>query len=202
MSPQFDIRDPKNRYLPCPRCQTTLGMCLERKQGVLAVVCTKCSFRGPGFVGYPSHLQDRMAFEAWNALNRWPDNPESSRSHGGDRGDARSRFDNVEGFAKHRPLDQYICDRRPGEWLLPVPTWGDLVDLVESRRELEAEVDRLRSCLRTFANRLDEIASGFPAVLPAHSSGPADDDTASTPAPTGGSNPLRSLQVGPPEDCE
>lgn len=64
---RFDIRDGKNRYLPCSKCGAEFGMGLVRRSGKLAVECT-CGHRGPD-VGEPvGEAQDKAAFDGWNSV--------------------------------------------------------------------------------------------------------------------------------------
>jgi len=44
----FDITDGRNLILPCPGCQSSIGMGLVSRKGQLAIECADCGHRGPG----------------------------------------------------------------------------------------------------------------------------------------------------------
>jgi hypothetical protein len=72
----FDIRDPKNEYEPCPKCNGTFGKGIASRNGRTFVRCTICNHEGPSIeepIGkewltwpVPLHERDRIVFEAWN----------------------------------------------------------------------------------------------------------------------------------------
>ena len=65
----FDIRDGRNRYQPCPQCGFEFDMGLVTKQGLMAVQCMTCGFRGPEIPNAtPSAANDKAAFDGWNSL--------------------------------------------------------------------------------------------------------------------------------------
>lgn len=64
----FDITDASNRYAPCPKCSTTVGMRPVTKKGKLAVQCGYCGFRGVevAFEDVCTSDHDKAAFDGWN----------------------------------------------------------------------------------------------------------------------------------------
>lgn len=73
-------------------------------------------------------------------------------------GDERRRFDQIEHYASSRPASLILGPRLPAESWVATPTWGDLVALARSQRELEGKVERLRAAL---AEMVDLCEKGF-----------------------------------------
>jgi hypothetical protein len=67
---KFDIRDGKNRYMPCMNCGARYGMGLVTRGGKLAVQCGTCGNRGPDVSGPIGSDQDKSALGAWNGMTR------------------------------------------------------------------------------------------------------------------------------------
>ncbi len=69
--PDFDIRDSRNQYQPCPNCHWEIGMVLLTRDRTAFIVCSICDFEGPKIpFEQPGAEVDRQAFEAWNNLER------------------------------------------------------------------------------------------------------------------------------------
>lgn len=72
----FDIRDSKNAYEPCPKCNSTFGKGITSRNGRTFVLCMNCNHEGPSIEEptleqwatwpIPLHERDRLVFEAWN----------------------------------------------------------------------------------------------------------------------------------------
>lgn len=91
------------------------------------------------------------------------DNLDIARQSSGGGGDARRRFDEFERYFKARISSEFVSIYQPRE-AQSMPTWGDLVALARSQRELEGEVERLRAALQLIADTRDGTLNNVPRV--------------------------------------
>lgn len=127
-------------------------------------------------------LNGALTVEASRAMAQTtvPDNLEMVASGSGAGGDERRRFDEIGRFGM--PLDGiqryvyaqacrgslYIGDSLPGESNVDsTPTWGDLLALLRTQRELEGEVERLRAALESSVR----LQSHYAKLLNMHDGG-------------------------------
>lgn len=157
----FDIHAPTDDAIAIPTC-CNLPVVQNSQDGISRIACLECGReirevgrqwvvsdwgrKGINLLG----LNGALTVEASKEMARSsvPDNLEKAAAPASLGGDERRRFDQIEHYVKYWDEDAIIGGWLPDETWEDVPTWGDLVALARSQRELEGEVERLRAALQ------------------------------------------------------
>lgn len=118
-------------------------------------VVTDWGRKGISFLGLNAALTVEASREM--ARSSVPDNLEKAAAPASLGGDERRRFDQIEHYVKYWDEDAIIGGWLPDETWEDVPTWGDVVALARSQRELEGEVERLRGLLSELLPITDDV---------------------------------------------